>query len=146
MAILGMNSVLAVALQASAPSAAIAPACRADALLESAVTTRIISDRDWKSFSAIAAVRQSVGLEVLPGLAGCPSLKGGATELRRHRPTRALLRRNGLSASECVEIAWALVVADDPSAFGVEPSKAMAANSAFIQARGQDVGRLLHPR
>ena len=67
-------------------------------------------------------------------------------ELRRHRRTRALLRRTGLGAEDYVGIGWALVVADDPAAFGVEPTKAVAANTAFIRARGDEVRRLLHPR
>ena len=138
---IGAAILLAVHISSSGPSGG--ESCCTEPEVEAAAVERTISEADWRAFRAVAAVRQREGLEVLPGLVGCPSIVGAAAELLEHSRSRAVLARHRLLAQDYVRIGWALVVAYDPQSFGIQPSAAVTANRAFIETHQEQVRRLM---
>jgi hypothetical protein len=114
--------------------------------LERDSTSRRLSPADWNAFYRVARVRMRRGLEVLPGMMGCPDLTHAAAELRSDPATRLALRRSGISGRDYVEIGWTLLVAYDPEFFPVHDNPVVMANIAFVAKNRAEIESLFHGR
>ncbi len=111
--------------------------------VERVAQSRLITESDWRMLRRVAALRSAKGLEVLPDMLGCPGLTEAASQLGTDSATAAMLRQSGYSSRDYVEIAWAVLIANDPESFGATPSSTVAANMCFLAHRRTEVRALL---
>lgn len=116
------------------------------ASVERAATSRRIDAADWAAFRAVARRRSARGLEIIPNMAACPDLKNDAAELNTDESTLRMMRKAGISASDYLDVGWALLVASDPEFFAIRGDPVVAANAAFIAGRRAQVLSLLEGR
>lgn len=121
--------------------------CSADVeSVERAAVSRRLTLSGWRSFRAVAKTRMSKGIEVLPGMIGCPGLTDAILELKSDPQTVASLRRRGISPKDYIEIGWALLVAYDPDAFPTARSPVVVSNIAFVAKHRAEIEALLSAR
>lgn len=111
--------------------------------VERVAQSRRVTESDWRMLRRIANLRSAKGLEVLPDMIGCANLTDAASQLDMDSATAAMLKQIGYSSRDYVEIAWAVLIADDPESFGVKPSSTVAANKCFLAHRRSEVRALL---
>lgn len=142
-----MISAILLLVAGGSPAPPTQKECTAEiAALEAASTSSLITATRWRAFRGVARLRLKSGLEVLPGMIGCPDFTDAAAELKSDPATRAALRRAGLSPVEYVQTGWALLVANDPETFRVGSSAVMRSNVAFIAKHRAEVDSLLSGR
>ncbi|HEU0097578.1 MAG TPA: hypothetical protein VFQ67_02275 [Allosphingosinicella sp.] len=120
--------------------------CTVHVALEDASTSLQLTRANWKAFRDIARLRMKSGLEVIPGMIGCPDLAQATAELKADPATRSSLRRAGISPTEYLQIGWALLVANDPELFNVRSNPVVTSNAAFIARHRVEVDSLLRGR
>lgn len=111
--------------------------------VEKIAQSRRLTESDWRMLRRVATLRSAKGLEVLPDMLGCPSLIGAASQLDWDPATAAMLRQSGYSSRDYIEIAWAVLIANDPESFGAKPNSTVAANMCFLAHRRPEVRALL---
>jgi hypothetical protein len=112
--------------------------------VEAAAAGHRLTAHDWVVFRTVAQTRLQRGLEALPGMIGCPSITQAAEELRGDPKTAMQLASGHRSAKDYVGIGWAVLLANDPEFFGVEPNPTVAANIRFLAERRAEVQALLN--
>ena len=99
------------------------------------------------AFERVAAVRREAGLDVLPGMLGCPSIGTAAAKVGEHPASVKALAAAGVDARTFISTGWALVVSSESDGTGLtnEESRSDMArrNAAFVSRWKLRVRRLL---
>lgn len=114
--------------------------------IERIAQTHLLTESNWQMFRRIAMFRSAKGLEVLPGMVGCPTLSGAASELDLDAGTSAMLKQEGYGSRDYVGVGWAVLIAADPNTFRVQPSGTVSANRCFLVHRRAEARNLLYPK
>lgn len=118
--------------------------CAAEvASLEDASSSFQLTPASWRAFRDVAQLRLKSGLEVLPGMIGCPDFTHAIAELRADSATRLSLRRAGISPADYLKTGWAVLVANDPELFTIRSNPVVRSNVAFIAKHRVEVDSVL---
>jgi hypothetical protein len=109
-----------------------------------------LTEAHFRVFKEVAQRRQAAGLEVLPGMMGCPSVAKAAKEVQSDRGSRSLLRKGGLSAKQFIVTGWALIVGSDPLLFNINGKQVrfdvFQENQSFLSRHKHEINELLYKR